>query len=46
MRLGSPDMDARMAKNCIITPPPIQITAMATCTNSRNAYQVKLLPRL
>ena len=39
-RAGSPDIDARSAKNCIIRPPPIQITAIEMCRKRRNVYQV------
>ena len=40
IREGSPDMEARIPKSCIISPPPTQMTAMATCANRRNEYQV------
>ena len=38
-RDGSPDIEARMPKNCIISPPPTQITAMVMCVKRRSSNQ-------
>ena len=40
MREGSCDIAARTPKSCIISPPPIQMIAIETWTNSKNVYQV------
>jgi hypothetical protein len=32
----SPDIEARIPKNCIISPPPTQMIAAARCTKRRN----------
>jgi hypothetical protein len=46
MRLGSPAIVARMPKNCIISPPPTQTTAIATWKNRRNSlHDIRIPPQ-